>query len=517
MKANHLHSILPNTILKPEQAISFLELVLKRMLHAELQFGPEIEKVHENFQISIRNLLHYLVLRSEEVRPLQDYLHERGLSSLSNSESHTFSQLVQTLRWLSDKTDFTPYQSSSVCDYNTGMDLLNRHTQQLLGPNTHSDYPHIMVTFSSDMAEDRKIVQDLLMAGMTVARINCAHDGPVVWEKMIDILKKACAKTGKGCKIYMDLAGPKIRVSEIISKNGKEEKSELMLAEGDKVRLVEKKPKVKIKATQDSKGKEPKQCALLVVQPKGLIAMMKKGEHIFFDDGKFEARIIANDGSTADVEIMRISTKKPVLKAQKGVNLPDSDLNFSPLTDEDINCLPFICKHADMVGYSFVGLPTDVEQLRGKMLEHTQEPPAIILKIERLAAVQNLPHLLINGMRDARLGVMIARGDLAVEIGFERLSEIQQEILWICEAAHVPVIWATQVLETMNKTGFATRSEISDASMGIMAECVMLNKGPHVVKTVETLADILTRLSGHMDKKRYIHRPLSIARSFLKG
>ncbi|MBX7125718.1 MAG: pyruvate kinase, partial [Cyclobacteriaceae bacterium] len=108
------------------------------------------------------------------------------------------------------------------------------------------------------------------------------------------------------------------------------------------------------------------------------------------------------------------------------------------------------------------------------------------------------------------------RGDLAVEIGFERLSEIQQEILWICEAAHVPVIWATQVLETMNKTGFATRSEITDAAMGVMAECVMLNKGPYVVKTVETLADILSRLAGHFDKKRYIMRPLSIARNFFE-
>jgi pyruvate kinase len=510
MKANQIHSILPNTILKPEQAISFLELILKRMQHAELQFGPDIEKVHDSFQTSIRNLLHYLVMRSEEVRPLQDYLHERGLSSLSNSESHTFSQLVQTLQWLSAGADLSSYQSSSVCNFNIGMDLLNRHTQELLGPNTHADFPHIMVTFSAEMADDRKILQDLLMAGMTVARINCAHDNPDVWEKMINNLKKACAKTGKGCKVYMDLAGPKIRVSDIVSKNGKEAKGELTLAEGDNVMLVEKK-------TKDKKDKISKPHALLVVQPKGLISMMKKGEHIFFDDGKFEAKIINADKKTAEAEIIRISTKKPVLKAQKGLNLPDSDLIFSPLTDEDTKCLPFICQHADMVGYSFVGLPNDVEQLRAKMLEYTQEPPAIILKIERLAAVQNLPDLLINGMRDSRLGVMIARGDLAVEIGFERLSEIQQEILWICEAAHVPVIWATQVLENMNKTGFATRSEISDASMGIMAECVMLNKGPHVVKTVETLADILTRLSGHMDKKRYIHRPLSIAKSFLKG
>jgi pyruvate kinase len=121
----------------------------------------------------------------------------------------------------------------------------------------------------------------------------------------------------------------------------------------------------------------------------------------------------------------------------------------------------------------------------------------------------------MNGMKDEVLGVMIARGDLAVEIGFERMSEIQEEILWICEAAHVPVIWATQVLETLNKTGYATRSEITDAAMGVKSECVMLNKGKYIVKTIRMLDDILTRQLGHVDKKRYIMRPLGIAKSFL--
>ena len=138
------------------------------------------------------------------------------------------------------------------------------------------------------------------------------------------------------------------------------------------------------------------------------------------------------------------------------------------------------------------------------------------MKIERLTAVQNLPALLINGMKDEAIGVMIARGDLAVEIGFERLSEIQEEILWICEAAHVPVIWATQVLETLNKTGYATRSEITDAAMSGRAECVMLNKGKYIVKTIETLDDILTRQQGHVNKKRYIMRPLGIAKTFIE-
>jgi pyruvate kinase len=394
------------------------------------------------------------------------------------------------------------------------MDILKAHTHQLLGDNSHTKLPHIMVTFSTELAEDRMKIQDLLMAGMTVARINCAHDSPAVWEKMISNLKKACAKTGRQCKVYMDLAGPKIRVSKIPGENFKVD-SGLKLAEGDIIYLTEK--TIKLKKPQRRKDGTLKRPATVVIQPKGLIAMIKKGEHIFFDDGKFEAKVVSAGNKTAEVVIKRISTKKPILKAEKGVNLPDSDLKFVSLTKEDRKYLPFICKHADLVGYSFVSTPKDVELLRKELHKYSSNPPSIILKIERLAAVQNLPALLINGMRDPNFGVMIARGDLAVEIGFERLSEIQQEILWICEAAHVPVIWATQVLETMNKTGFATRSEISDASMGIMAECVMLNKGPYVVKTVETLSDILTRLSGHMDKKRYIHRPLSIARTFLKG
>jgi pyruvate kinase len=514
MKFSPAQSILPDATLTNAEAVALLEHIIGRMYQTELHLSKDIENAHANFQLSIRNLLHYLVLRSEEIRPLQEYLHERGLSSLSSSESHIFSQLIQIIRWLSPEADLTPYLSSTLCNFNTGIGILNKHTQQLLGANSHPGLPHIMVTFSTEMADDRMKIQELLMAGMTVVRINCAHDTPVVWAKMIANLRKACAKTGRTCKLYMDLGGPKIRVNEIMSKNGREEKDELTLAEGDVLLLVEKKPAARKIELKDG---TPKHRAILVIQPKGLISMMKKGEHIFFDDGKFEARVLVADKKTAEVVIRRISTKKPILRSQKGVNLPDSDLVFSSLTEEDIKHLPFICQHADMVGYSFVSTPNDIEKLREQMKLHSPNPPAIILKVERLAAVQNLPALIINGMRDANLGVMIARGDLAVEIGFERLSEIQQEILWICEAAHVPVIWATQVLETMNKTGFATRSEISDASMGIMAECVMLNKGPFVVKTVETLADILKRLSGHMDKKRYINRPLAIARSFLKG
>jgi pyruvate kinase len=106
---------------------------------------------------------------------------------------------------------------------------------------------------------------------------------------------------------------------------------------------------------------------------------------------------------------------------------------------------------------------------------------------------------------------MIARGDLAVEVGFERLSEVQQEILWLCEAAHVPVIWATQILEGMAKKGAPSRAEVSDAAMSILAECAMLNKGPNIVETVRFLGGIIDRMDEHYVKRRATLRRLSVA------
>jgi pyruvate kinase len=137
--------------------------------------------------------------------------------------------------------------------------------------------------------------------------------------------------------------------------------------------------------------------------------------------------------------------------------------------------------------------------------------PAIVLKIETRRGFENLPAMLLTAMRSPVCGVMIARGDLAVECGFERMAEVQEEILWISEAAHVPVIWATQVLETLAREGMPSRAEITDAAMGHRAECVMLNKGPHVLSAVRVLDDILKRMQTHQSKKRSMLRELRLA------
>jgi pyruvate kinase len=216
----------------------------------------------------------------------------------------------------------------------------------------------------------------------------------------------------------------------------------------------------------------------------------------------------------ADRVVVRIThapLKGAKLRADKGINLPDTDLRLSAMTAKDIEDLTFVAKHADVVELSFANTARDVELLQEHLKRLGGRQPAIVLKIETRRGFENLPETLLTAMRWPCCGVMIARGDLAVECGFERLAEVQEEILWICEAAHIPVVWATQVLETLAKTGMPSRAEITDAAMGHRAECVMLNKGPHIVSAVRVLDDILRRMQAHQTKKRAMLRELRLA------
>jgi pyruvate kinase len=189
-------------------------------------------------------------------------------------------------------------------------------------------------------------------------------------------------------------------------------------------------------------------------------------------------------------------------------------LQLPALTEKDREDLAFVCKHADMVALSFANSVDDIRELRTAIEQLGQARPTIVLKIETKRAFENLPAMLLEAMKSPRCAVMIARGDLAVECGFERLAEVQEEILWLCEAAHVPVIWATQVLETLAKEGMPSRAEVTDAAMAHRAECVMLNKGPFILQAVKVLDDILRRMHGHQSKKRSMLRELRVVSSF---
>jgi pyruvate kinase len=216
------------------------------------------------------------------------------------------------------------------------------------------------------------------------------------------------------------------------------------------------------------------------------------------------------------VEITQTAAGGSALRADRGINIPDLELGLSPLTEEDRRNLPFVVRHADLVGYSFVHAAGDVDLLRQELARLGRPTMGMVLKIETRTAFEQLPAILLAGLRARRVGVMIARGDLAVEAGYERLAEVQEEILWLCEAAHLPSVWATDVLQGLAKTGRPTRAEVTDAAMGQRSECVMLNKGPHIVQAVRALDSILRRMEAHQAKKSSRLRHLSVAERFFR-
>jgi pyruvate kinase len=191
------------------------------------------------------------------------------------------------------------------------------------------------------------------------------------------------------------------------------------------------------------------------------------------------------------------------LKPQKGLLFPTVDLGLEPLSDQDRSDLDFIAGHADLIGYSFVETAGHVALLQDELKRRRADWTRIglVAKVETPRAVGNLPEIMVQAAGRQPLAVMIARGDLAVELGFERLAEMQEEILWLCEAAQVPSIWATQVLEGLVKKGMPSRGEMTDAAMAARAECVMLNKGPNVAIAVDALDGVLRRMGEHQVKK----------------
>ena len=243
---------------------------------------------------------------------------------------------------------------------------------------------------------------------------------------------------------------------------------------------------------------------------------VQPGQSIWFDDGRIGGTIRTTSGDRVEVTISQAKSDGSKLSDEKGINLPDTDLHLPSLTRKDLDDLRFMGAHADIIGYSFVRTAADVETLQAHLATALRHDLGLILKIETRRAFEQLPSLLLAAMRSAASGVMIARGDLAVECGYERLAEVQEEILWMAEASHTPVIWATQVLETLAKDGTPSRAEITDAAMSERAECVMLNKGPYVVDAVRALDDILTRMQAHQRKKSAMLRHLGIADRFLK-
>ncbi|HYP04506.1 MAG TPA: pyruvate kinase, partial [Cyanobium sp.] len=531
---------------------------------------------------------------------------ERGLSSLAGCDAYLMAELtavIDVLESLEDRSISPPSCPPPVAGRQDGVSRLKTHCERLFGaqPATEpaTDTATIMVTLPAEAAHHPTLIRELVEAGMTIARINCAHDGPPTWSAFVEQVRLASEATGRPCRIAMDLAGPKLRTGALpplpgvvrarprrdrlgrlmeparIRAEPSLEPIPLAAAEGVGLPIADRdwsclEPGERLRG-RDASGRwreltvQTKDCrglwltteqlchfaagqvfeashgrGSLVVAPlppapgervlgRGdrlrltaaetgepgaipcslpqVFADVKPGERILFDDGKIGGVILSASPQELLVEITAAKPRGSRLRSDKGINLPDSHLHTPALTAKDIEDLAFATSHADLVSYSFVNREADIVALHQALARYGREDLGVVLKIETRRAFLQLPRLLLAAMRyPAPLGVMIARGDLAIECGWDALAEIQEEILLVCEAAHVPCIWATQVLDEMARHGTPTRAEITDAAAGARAEALMLNKGPNITATVRTLGRIV----------RHAHRePLQICRSFV--
>ena len=230
------------------------------------------------------------------------------------------------------------------------------------------------------------------------------------------------------------------------------------------------------------------------------------GHRVFIDDGKIEAVVRSSNNQYLELEVVSPKGLIAKIKSHKGINFPDSSVKLPALTQEDILNLQFVAEYADLVGLSFVQNPEDVISLQRELSKLGSLDIGIVAKIETVDSTHNLAKILLAGLELPKFAILIARGDLAVEVGFENLAFVQEDILCLCESAHIPVILATQILETLTESGLRSRAEITDAIMGQRAECVMLNNGIHIIEALKTLGTLLTVEERHQIKKHRLFR-----------
>ena len=603
---------------------------------ARSEFAQAIAAAHPSMRASAANLAHYLALRRVDQRPLQMQLQSLGLSSLGNMETNVLPHLDAVLAALRALSGSAP-MSADVPTHATSKlpALLQHHARAVLGPLPRLG-TRVMVTLPSDAAMDPAVADGYLRGGMSLARINCAHDSAEAWRAMAAHVRAAEARQGRKALLTFDLPGPKMRVgpiepgpavvrikpardqlgrpvaaaavvlhcegspppaaadaaipsavapvalpldgggdallaaarvgdSIVVRSDARARRRVFRVAlvrplrfvvacsdattyfvPGTKLalkpwrrrqrrggghgsavaRVAQTLPRppgalrlgagdlLRVRRGDDVARAVPGGAALALPVPR-LFACVRPGHRLLLDDGKLAGVVadVARDGEAFTVRLTHAAAgpgRTASLRQHNGLNAPDSNLDAPALDDEDRASLAHVLPlRPDAISLSFVQRAEDVLAAHEALRAHPHV--ALILKIETAAAFERLPELLFAGMRRPGLALMLARGDLGPEVGWARLSEVQEEVMMLAEAAHAPLVYATQVLESMIRTGVPSRAEVTDAASAARAEATMLNKGPFVERAMALLQDICTRLAGHQHKRMHLLRRLRCA------
>jgi len=334
-------------------------------------------------------------------------------------------------------------------------------------------------------SESREVMEQMMQAGMNVARLNFSHGDFAAHKKVIENLRAASLTVGRRIAIMADLSGPKMRI-------GKIDPEPVELRQGEPFTLT----------TDDIIGDKNR----VSVSFRGLPGAVKPGYTLFLNDGYIQLEVAAIKGNDVFCTV-RVGGE---LRSRKGLNLPDINLGISAFTERDHECLRFALENGvDAVSQSFVEGPTDIEAVR-KAASDLGHHPFIIAKIERSNALEHIDEII-----KVADGIMIARGDLGVEVPIEQIALVQKRLMRLAKMHAKPVITATQMLESMTDNRRPTRAEATDVSNAILdgTDCVMLSgesaMGKYPVDAVAMLAKIAAAVEPH--------RPATSVRELFQG
>ena len=324
-------------------------------------------------------------------------------------------------------------------------------------------------------SDSQAILEQMIMAGMNVARINFSHGDFSSHGRVIETIRAAASSTGRRIAIMADLPGPKIRIGKLASEP-------IDLNQGDEFTLT----------TEEIVGDANR----VSVSFQALPEVVKPGDALFLNDGYIELKVEQNEGTETRCRVIVGGE----LRSHKGLNLPGIDLGISAFTDGDRECLKFALENGvDVVSQSFVESEEDVLAVKNAATDLGYDP-FVIAKIERARALENIEAIL-----DAADGIMIARGDLGVEVPIERIAPMQKDLIKRANLLGKPVITATQMLESMTSNRRPTRAESTDVANAILdgTDCVMLSGesaiGRYPVESVAMLGKIASAVEPMLE------------------
>jgi len=334
-------------------------------------------------------------------------------------------------------------------------------------------------------SESPEVMRQLIEAGMDVARLNFSHGEFASHQLIVERLRAASAAAGRRVAIMADLPGPKMRIGTIAPEP-------VDLTPGDPFVLT----------TEEIVGDRGRVSMTFARLPQ----VVKPGDTLFLNDGQIQLEVVKAHGTEVDCTV-RVGGE---LRSRKGLNLPGIDLGISAFTERDRECLAFALScGVDAVSQSFVESAADLEAVRRAAAELGHHP-FIIAKIERSGALDRIEEIL-----EASDGIMIARGDLGVEVPIDRIALVQKRLLRLANQRAKPAITATQMLESMTASRIPTRAEATDVANAILdgTDCVMLSAESAMGKYPVDATRMLAKIAAATESQR----PVSTVRELFKG